>query len=118
MNVMISGANPDVEIQDIDGYVRVSTLTGSITADNVTASAGIRRAFRAVRPWDATSESKHSETNRIPSLYSAPVNSERFCSSAMLRIAVRIAAPRANDRRTSPTGWDAPDSILLDRVIS
>jgi Ca-activated chloride channel family protein len=41
LNVVITGANPDVDIAGTDGYVRVQTLTGSITADDLIASTSL-----------------------------------------------------------------------------
>jgi VWFA-related protein len=41
VNVMISGANPEVSVQNVDGYVRVNTLTGIITADDLTSSVSL-----------------------------------------------------------------------------
>ncbi|RPI29376.1 MAG: VWA domain-containing protein [Acidobacteria bacterium] len=41
LNVVVWGANPDVEIVDRSGYVRVHSLTGAITAEDVTASASL-----------------------------------------------------------------------------
>ena len=41
MNVVVSGADPEVMVQDIDGYVRVNSLTGPITAEELTSSVSL-----------------------------------------------------------------------------
>ncbi len=41
VNVMISGANPEVVVQGMDGYVRVSSMTGQITAEDLTSSVSL-----------------------------------------------------------------------------
>lgn len=38
LNIVVWGANPDVQIAAMSGYVRVQTLTGAIAADDLTAS--------------------------------------------------------------------------------
>ncbi len=40
-NVVIWGANPEVELSGLDGHLRVQTLTGSISAQDITASASL-----------------------------------------------------------------------------
>lgn len=41
LNIVVWGANPDVHINGMSGYVRVHSLTGSITADDLTASTSL-----------------------------------------------------------------------------
>lgn len=41
VNVVVSGANTAVEIEDVAGYVRVMTQTGLITASNLTGSTSL-----------------------------------------------------------------------------
>lgn len=41
LNVFVSGANPAVELYDLQGHVRVDTLTGLITAENLTSSVSL-----------------------------------------------------------------------------
>jgi len=41
LNVVVWGANPNVQIAGMSGYVRVHTLTGTITADDLTASTSL-----------------------------------------------------------------------------
>jgi Ca-activated chloride channel family protein len=41
LNIVVWGANPDVQIAGMSGYVRIYSLTGAITADDLTASAAL-----------------------------------------------------------------------------
>jgi Ca-activated chloride channel homolog len=41
LNVIIQGANPQVQISDLEGYVRVHSLTGSVVARNLTGSTSL-----------------------------------------------------------------------------
>jgi len=41
LNVVIQGANPEIELSGIQGYVRVHTFTGAITAEDLTSSVSL-----------------------------------------------------------------------------
>ncbi len=41
LNIVVWGANPDVQIAGMSGYVRVHSLTGTITAEDLTASTSL-----------------------------------------------------------------------------
>ncbi len=41
INVVVFGENPEVDIRDIDGYVRINSRTGRITAKDLTSSASL-----------------------------------------------------------------------------
>ncbi len=41
LNIVVWGANPDVQIAGMSGYVRIHSLTGAITADDLTASTSL-----------------------------------------------------------------------------
>ena len=41
LNIVVWGANPDVQIAGMSGYVRIHSLTGGITADDLTASTSL-----------------------------------------------------------------------------
>lgn len=41
VNVVVAGAAPEVSIRNIDGYVRVSSVTGSISAEDLTSSVSL-----------------------------------------------------------------------------
>jgi Ca-activated chloride channel family protein len=41
MNVTISGANPEIDIAGVQGLARAQTVTGRITAENLTAAASL-----------------------------------------------------------------------------
>ena len=41
LNVVVSGANPDVDLHGIQGFVRIQTFTGGISAENLTSSVSL-----------------------------------------------------------------------------
>jgi Ca-activated chloride channel homolog len=41
VNVVVTGAAPEVSVRNIDGYVRVSSITGSISAEDLTSSVSL-----------------------------------------------------------------------------
>ena len=41
LNVIVWGANPEVDVSEVHGYVRIHTLTGSITAQNLASAAAL-----------------------------------------------------------------------------
>lgn len=41
LNIVVWGANPDVQIAGTSGYVRIHTLTGRVTAEDLTASTSL-----------------------------------------------------------------------------
>jgi Ca-activated chloride channel homolog len=41
MNVVVSGADPEISVQNIDGYARVSSLTGSIAVEGLASSVSL-----------------------------------------------------------------------------
>ena len=64
LNVIVWGANPEVDVSEVHGYVRIHTLTGSITAQNLASSAALFTEAGSI--FYGTSRPGMSVWNRLP----------------------------------------------------